>query len=190
MVSVGTSEHLTGRKGKGEAFGRIAGYFAEVERKFGKTPRWIRMDNGKEMVNEQLTALCAAKGIEIQPTAPYSPSQNGVAERLNRTLLEAARAMLIAKNMPAYLWDEAVATAVYIRNRVLTSALSGMTPYEAYYGTMPRVGHLPSAPNTTRRMTTGIQILRKTDSQKSNVFSDLLDHSLPRSLDRDSHSAH
>ena len=60
------------------------------------------------------------EGIIIETSAPYSPSQNGVAERFNRTLLELARAMLISKNLPTFLWDEAVAHAAYLRNRAPT----------------------------------------------------------------------
>ena len=54
----------------------------------------------------------AEKGITIETTAPYSPSQNGIAERLNRTLLKTARAMIIAKGLLKFLWDEAVAHAI------------------------------------------------------------------------------
>ncbi|KAJ3521915.1 hypothetical protein NMY22_g12109 [Coprinellus aureogranulatus] len=129
-------------KDKGEAADKIAHHVAAVEMRFGKPPAWIRFDNGKELVNERTKALCAGKGIEIHTTAPYSPSQNGVAERLNRTLLEAARAMMLAKQLPAYLWDEAVSHAVYLRNRSLVSALPDKTPFEAYNGKRPSVGHL------------------------------------------------
>jgi hypothetical protein len=110
-------------RGKDDAYARIAEYFALIKRKFGKAPAWIKFDNGTELVNDKSKSLCAAEGTELRTTAPYSPSQNSVSERLNRTLLELARAMLIAKSQPQYLWDEAVATAVYIRNRVLTTAL-------------------------------------------------------------------
>lgn len=129
-------------KEKGEASKFIAEHVAAVERKFGKGPAWMRFDNGKELVNSTTKSLCATKGIEIHTTAPYSPSQNGVAERLNRTLLELVRAMMIAKSVPAFLWDEAVSHAVYLRNRVLTSALPGRTPYEAYHGKKPDVSFL------------------------------------------------
>mgnify|MGYP001405694973 FL=1 len=102
----------------------------------------MKFDNGKELVNQRMKDLGVKKGMEIRTTAPYSPSQNGVAERLNRTLLELARAMLIARNLPAFLWDEAISHAVYLRNRVLTSALPGKTPYEAYHSRKPSVAHL------------------------------------------------
>ena len=74
----------------------------------------------------------AEKGITIETTAPYSPSQNGVAERLNWTLLETARAMIIAKELPKFLWDEGVAHANHLRIRSPTRALESQTPYEAF----------------------------------------------------------
>jgi hypothetical protein len=126
-------------KGKDDAFARIAEYFALMKRKFGKAPSWIKFVNGTELVNDKSKSLCAAEGTELRTTAP---SQNGVAERLNRTLLELAHAMFIAKSQPQYLWDEAIATAVYIRNRVLTTALPGKTPFEAYHGKKPDISHL------------------------------------------------
>jgi hypothetical protein len=72
----------------------------------------------------------------------YSPSQNGVAERFNRTLLELARAMLISKDLPIFLWDEAVAHSAYLWNREPTRALNGKTPYEAWHKSKPNISHL------------------------------------------------
>ena len=128
-------------KKKGQAFDRIKEYVAVIERKFGKPPKFMRFDNGKELVNEKLRNWAAEKGITIETSAPYSPSQNGVAERFNRTLLELARAMIIAKNLPVFLWDEAVMNAAYLRNRAPTRALNGKTPYEAWTGNKPDVSH-------------------------------------------------
>lgn len=113
-----------------------------IERKFGKFPKWMRFDNGKELINAETKAWAAERGIEIQATAPYSQSQNGVAERFNRTHLELARAMLISKKLPDFLWDEAVSHANYLRNRAPTRALKGRTPYEAWNGHKPDISHL------------------------------------------------
>ncbi|GBE79025.1 hypothetical protein SCP_0202220 [Sparassis crispa] len=76
------------------------------------------------------------------PTAPYSPSQNGVSERLNRTLLGLARAMIYARDLPRYLWAEAIAHAVYIKNRSPTQVLNGATPEEKWNGTKPNISYL------------------------------------------------
>ena len=72
------------------------------------------------MVNEELKRWAAEKGIIIETTAPYSPSQNGVAKRFKQTLLELACAMLFKKNLPIFLWDEAVAHAAYLCNQAPT----------------------------------------------------------------------
>ena len=128
-------------KNKGEATARIKAYVAAIEKKFGQIPKYLRFDNGKELVNKEIEKWAAEKGIVIETTAPYSPSQHGAAERFNRTLLELGRAMLIEKNLPAFLWPEAVAHAAYIRNRSPTRALDGKTPHEAWTGRKPDVSH-------------------------------------------------
>jgi hypothetical protein len=91
---------------------------------------------------EKLRNWAAEKGITIETSAPYSPSQNGVAERFNHTLLELAQAMLIAKNLPVFLWDKAVTHTAYLRNRAPTRTLNGKTPYKAWTGNKPDVSHL------------------------------------------------
>ena len=87
-----------------------------IENKHSRLPKYLQFDNGKELVNEELKKWSAEKGIIIGTTALYSPSQNGVAERFNCTLLELAHAMLFEKNLPIFLWDEAVAHAAYLCN--------------------------------------------------------------------------
>ena len=91
-------------------------------------------------MNEQLSAWCQEKGIDIQLTAPYSPSQNGVAERINRTLVELARAML--RGSPEFLWEYAIKHSSYLRNRAHTKSLKRQTPYEKWFTTKPNVSHL------------------------------------------------
>ncbi len=102
----------------------------------------IRVDHGSEFVNKDLQDWCHSKGMEVQMTAPYSPSQNGVAEHMNRTLVEHARAMLTSSQLPEFLWEQAVAHAAYIRNRSYTIANRDRTPYEAWHGNKPNVTHL------------------------------------------------
>ena len=87
-----------------------------IENKYSRLTKYLQFDNGKELVNKELKRWSARKGIIIETTAPYSPSQNGVAERFNCTLLELAHAMLFEKNLPIFLWDEAVAHAAYLHN--------------------------------------------------------------------------
>src|SRR6185312_8038761 len=102
-----------------------------------------RTDNGGEYLSRTFATFCKSKGIQQQTTAPYSPQQNGVAERVNRTLVEHARCMLQQRSMGNEFWAEAVSTAAYLKNRSPTKALvSNMTPEEAWSGKKPSVAHL------------------------------------------------
>jgi hypothetical protein len=74
---------------------------------------------------------------------PYTPQQNGIAERTNRTITEKARAMLVASKLASSFWDEAVLTATYLINRSPTKALTNnKTPYEMWYHRKPSVKYL------------------------------------------------
>jgi transposase InsO family protein len=77
-------------KDKGETTEKMKAYITYIEQRFPTASRSIRVDNGKEYINKELKNWCTSKGIDIEPTAPYSSSQNGVAERFNRTLMELA----------------------------------------------------------------------------------------------------
>ena len=129
-------------KTKGEAFDWIKEQVATMDQKFGKGPRWIRINNGKEFVNKEMKKWVAEKGITVETTAPYSPSQNGIVECLNRTLLEMARAMIIAKGLMKFLWDKAMAHANYLHIQSPTQALESQTPYKAETGKKLNVNHL------------------------------------------------
>ena len=103
----------------------------------------LRTDNGREYVNEKIKQYLSSRGIQFEPCAPYTPEQNGKSERDNRTIVECARTMLKAKNLPTLLWAEAVNTAVYIQNRVLSSERRRTkTPYEIWTGEKPDLSHV------------------------------------------------
>jgi transposase InsO family protein len=89
-------------------------YVAVIEKKFKSNLKYLWFDNGKELVNQRLRDWAAKKGITIETSAPYSLSQNGIAEHFNRTLLELAQVMLIMKNLSIFLWDEAVIYVAYL----------------------------------------------------------------------------
>ena len=103
-------------KGKHEAAQHVKNYLTYLHVR-GISTHAIRVDRGTEFINKDLKEWCHAKGMEIDMTAPYSPSQNGVAERMNRTLVELARAMLTASKLPEYLWEPAVAHAAAMSSR-------------------------------------------------------------------------
>jgi len=80
------------------------------------------------------------KGIHHELAVPYSPAQNGVAERLNRTLMVSAQAMMAQIGLLEKFWAEAVATAAYLRNRMVTK--EKMTPYEKWCDCKFNLAHL------------------------------------------------
>ncbi|GJY35380.1 retrovirus-related pol polyprotein from transposon TNT 1-94 [Tanacetum coccineum] len=107
-----------------------------------KTVWFVRTDNGTEFVNKNLTDYYEGVGITHEKTVPRTPQQNGVVERRNRTLVEAARTMLIFSKAPLFLWAEAVATACYTQNRSLIHTLHDKTPYELVHDKKPDLSFL------------------------------------------------
>ena len=89
----------------------------------------LRSDNGGEYTSNSFAKFCTEKGISHQFTVPYCPQQNGVAERMNRTIMEGARSMLYHAKLPLEFWAEACSTAVYLHNRSPTIALKDQTPF-------------------------------------------------------------
>ncbi|GJV22778.1 retrovirus-related pol polyprotein from transposon TNT 1-94 [Tanacetum coccineum] len=99
----------------------------------------IRTDNGTEFKNATLKAHYEKLGIMQQFSTARTPQQNGVVERRNRTLVEAARTMLIFSRLPEFLWAEAVATACFTQNWSIIHTRHNKTPYELLHGKKPNV---------------------------------------------------
>nr|GEU58233.1 integrase, catalytic region, zinc finger, CCHC-type, peptidase aspartic, catalytic [Tanacetum cinerariifolium] len=99
--------------------------------------RRIRTDNGTEFVNKTLRDYYEEVGISHETSVARSPQQNGVVERRNRTLIEAARTMLIYAQAPLFLWAEAVANACFTQNRSIILLRHGKTPYELLHSKIP-----------------------------------------------------
>lgn len=114
---------------------------ASWERQTGDKVKCVQTDRGTEYVNEKLASVFREMGIMHRKTAPYSPEQNGAAERLNRTLLQAVRAMLIDAALPHQMWGEAVLTASFLRNLSPTRE-SLLTPWERFTGRKPDISKL------------------------------------------------
>ncbi|KAJ9538953.1 LOW QUALITY PROTEIN: hypothetical protein OSB04_031686 [Centaurea solstitialis] len=127
---------------KDETSGLIKPFVTRVENKTNHRVKVIRSDNGTEFKNADLNSFCEEKGIERQYSAPRTPQQNGVAERRNRTLIEAARTMLADSKLPITFWAEAVNTACYVQNRVLIVKSKGKTPFELFEKRKPYIGFL------------------------------------------------
>lgn len=102
----------------------------------------IRYDNGTEFINSNVSKLVSKHGIVLDRIAPYTPEQNGVVERDNRTVGESARTMLIASGLGKALWPEAMRTAVYMLNRTTNKKNTKQTPFELWFGEKPYLGHI------------------------------------------------
>nr|GEV82386.1 putative ribonuclease H-like domain-containing protein [Tanacetum cinerariifolium] len=100
----------------------------------------IQSDNGTEFKNSDLNQFCGLKRIKREFSVPKTPQQNGIAERKNRTLIEAARTMLADSLLPIAFWAEAVNTACYVQNRVLVTKPPNKTTYELLHGRTPSTG--------------------------------------------------
>ena len=102
----------------------------------------IRTDNGGEYTSAKFEDYLRSEGIRHERTVPKTPEQNGVAEQMNRTLVETVRSMLTDTKLPHKFWPEALSTAAYLRNRSPTKAIEKMTPYEEWTAKKPTVSRL------------------------------------------------
>eukprot|EP00253_Pinus_taeda_P023024 PITA_23024 len=126
---------------KSEVFNTFLAFKAFVEKQSGHQILKLRTDNGGEYVKKTFINFCTENGIQMQHTVPYTPQQNGVAERKNRTLKEMANCMLQSKGLSLSFWAEAINFANYIINRTLTKVLRNITPEEAWSSIKPDVSH-------------------------------------------------
>ena len=129
-------------KNKHEVFRTFTEWKSLVEKSSGHKIKVFRTDNGGEYTSTEFESLLRKEGIKHEYTIPKTPQQNGVSERMNRTLVEAVRSMLADSRLPHKFWAEALSTATYLVNRSPTKALDGKTPFEAWNGKKPNVNHL------------------------------------------------
>ena len=120
---------------KSEVIEKLKTFCAEIENQFEENIKEFHSDGGKEFKNKYVESFLSSKGIRHTVNVPYTPEQNGVAERENRIIVEAARSMLYSKSdLPLFLWAEAMNTAVHVINRTGPTKQAGKTPYELWYG--------------------------------------------------------
>ncbi|GJX79942.1 putative ribonuclease H-like domain-containing protein [Tanacetum coccineum] len=122
---------------KDETSGILKSFIIGIENLVDHKVKVIRCDNETEFKNKEMNQFCEMKGILRQYSVARTPQQNGVAERRNRTLIEAARTMLADSKLPTTFWAEAVNTACYVQNRVLVVKPHNKTPYELFHGRPP-----------------------------------------------------
>lgn len=129
-------------KFKSEVKNKFVDFKCLVENQTGRKIKILRTDNGTEYCNGEMNDFLRVNGILHQLTAPYTTQQNGLAERMNRTLVEKARCMLFEANIEQSFWAEAISTAAFIVNRSPCSGLTDKTPQEAWTGKKPNLNFL------------------------------------------------
>ncbi|GJT85399.1 putative ribonuclease H-like domain-containing protein [Tanacetum coccineum] len=127
---------------KDETSGILKAFITGIENQINHKVKIIRCDNGTEFKNKEMNQFCEMKGIKREFSVARTPQQNGVAERKNRTLIEAARTMLADSKLPTTFWAEAVNTACYVQNRVLVIKPHNKTPYELFNGRPPIISFM------------------------------------------------
>ena len=126
---------------RSEALSKFKILYKLAKKETGHSMTTLRSDNGREFLSKDFQDFVQLKGIRHELTAPYTPEQNSVVERDNRTVVESARSMLFHYSMPLPFWAEAINTAVYTLNRVSSRTLHGDTPYTKWYGIKPDVSY-------------------------------------------------
>ncbi|CAF4946174.1 unnamed protein product [Pieris macdunnoughi] len=111
-----------------------------VENQKEKIVKVLRTDNGGEFCSREFGRY--KQGIVHQRTNAYTPEQNGLCERMNRSVVEKARCLIYDAGLEKKFWAEAVNTSVYLRNRSVVTGLNNKTPYEVWTGQKPNLSHL------------------------------------------------
>jgi transposase len=101
-------------KAKNKVFGKFKEFKTLVENSIERTIKTLRSDNGGEFTSKEFKEYYKEVGIKRELSTPYNPQQNGIAERKNRTIMEAVKAMIHDQDLPMHLWAEATKTAVYV----------------------------------------------------------------------------
>jgi transposase InsO family protein len=128
-------------KSKDETHKFFTKFAKQAERIFEEVIKTIRTDNGSEFKNYAMEDFMSEEGIKHEFSRPYTPQQNGVVERKNRTIIEMARTMLDEYKSPHNFWGEAIATAVHVSNRLFLRPVYNKTPYELLTGNKPNVSY-------------------------------------------------
>ena len=130
-------------KHKSEAFAKFQQYKSYVEKQTQQSIKILRSDQGGEYLSAEFENFLQHHGIKRETTSAYTPQQNGVSERKNRTLVGAVLSMLSYAKLPKIFWGEALYTANYLQNRSPTKALPiNKTPFELWYGYQPNLSYL------------------------------------------------
>lgn len=129
-------------KTKSEVFKFFKEFQSLVEKQTDRKIKILRTDNGGEYCSQDFERYLKQHGIIHQKSNAYTPQQNGVCERMNRSLVEKARCLIFDAGLHKKFWAEAINTSVYLRNRSVVTGLNNMTPYEAWTKKKPDLSHV------------------------------------------------
>ena len=121
-------------KDKSEVFSTFKEWKVMIEDQTEKKVKMLRTNNGKEFYSKKFNAYCKSEGIVRHYTVPYTPQQNGVAERMNRTIISKVRCMLSNAGLHRRFWAEAASTACDLINRSPNITIDKKTPIEEWSG--------------------------------------------------------
>ena len=127
---------------KSESFAMFMQFQAIAVGESGEEIGTLRTDGGGEYKSAEFESYLTKNKINHEEAIPHTPEQNGVAETLNRTLMEKVRPMLTQAGLPKIYWAEAVNMANYLKNRTPSQALLGKTSFEMWYDRKPDLSHL------------------------------------------------
>ncbi|KAI5328264.1 hypothetical protein L3X38_027661 [Prunus dulcis] len=150
---------------KGEVSSKFQQFYHMVETQFHARIQVLQYDNGGEFLNHDLNKFLQDHGIIHQRSCPYTPQQNGMAERKNRHLLEVVRASLFGANMPRSFWGEAILSATYLINRIPSSILNFQTPLQTLYHHI----QIPPTKNLEPRIFGCVVFVHLHDHQRSKL---------------------
>ncbi|GBM34909.1 Retrovirus-related Pol polyprotein from transposon TNT 1-94 [Araneus ventricosus] len=128
-------------KSKSEVFSIFKEYLSRVQRELGRKLKSVRTDNGMEFCHKDFETFLRDLGIKIERTSFYTPELNGIAERFNRSSMEAVRTMLQDSGLQPRFWAEALHAYVHTKNRCSHKLTEGKTPMEIWSGHKPSIRH-------------------------------------------------
>ena len=124
-------------RSKADVFSTFQTFVAYVETQFSTCIKTLRSDSGGEYMSHDFQSFLQQKGILSQRSYPYTPQQNGVAERKNRHLLDVVRTLMLESSVPPRFWVEALSTAVYLINHFPSPTLHFDSSYSRLFGVPP-----------------------------------------------------
>ncbi|KAM2627715.1 hypothetical protein TB2_001133 [Malus domestica] len=127
---------------KSDVFSTFVGFYNYISNHFATSIKTLQSDGGGEYLSKSFQTFLLAKGVTHQLSCPYTPEQNGLAERKHRHILETAITLLQTATLPPIFWSFACQTVVYLINRMPSSTLHHKSPFELLFKVVPDINHL------------------------------------------------